>query len=644
MKNISYVILVLIMIAGISILANSKGGPTEDITLNTLVNEINEGKVKKITVDGNDLLVVLKDGDKKQKAHKEREAGITETLSNLKVDNNKLKEVAFDVKVPSKAMKVAGGIFAIIAPVLLIGVLIWLFMGKAMKGNNKALSFGNSRARMIDPKDKKKRVTFKDVAGNKEAKEELLEIVDFLKDPKKFQKLGAKIPKGALLLGKPGTGKTLMAKAVAGEAGVPFFTISGSEFVEMFVGVGASRVRDLFKQAKKHAPAIIFIDEIDAVGRQRGTGMGGGNDEREQTLNQILVEMDGFETDAGVIVIAATNRPDVLDAALLRPGRFDRRITIDLPDISDREAMLKIHAKEKPLEDDVDLDRIAQRTPGFSGADLMNLMNEAALLAGRRDKKKISMDEITEAIEKVMIGPARKNKRMSKKETDIVAYHEGGHALVGASLEGADPVQKVSIISRGGAGGYTLSVPEKDTTLKAKSYFIDELAMLLGGYAAEELIFGETTTGPSNDIERATALARQYVTRYGMSELGPRTFGEDNSNPFLGRAMATEHRDYSDKTAEEIDRVVTELVENARKTATKILKDKRDKLDEIAKTLLKQETIEKDQFDAIIAGKEWKEPKKETKEEDEKKTSEEKEDSKKETDKKDTKKVIKKKA
>ncbi len=605
MKNISYIVLVLIMIAGISILASSKGGPTEDITLNTLVNEINNEQVKEIVVDGNDLLIVLKDADKKQKAHKERELGMTETLTNLKVDSEKLNKIAVDIKVPSKGAKVASGIFGIIAPVLLIGILIWFFMGRAMKGNSQALSFGNSKARMIDPKDKKKKVTFKDVAGNKEAKEELLEIVDFLKDPKKFVKLGAKIPKGALLLGKPGTGKTLMAKAIAGEAEVPFFSISGSEFVEMFVGVGASRVRDLFKQAKKMAPAIIFIDEIDAVGRQRGTGMGGGNDEREQTLNQILVEMDGFETDSGVIVIAATNRPDVLDAALLRPGRFDRRITIDLPDISDREAMLNIHAKEKPLKKDVNLRTIAQRTPGFSGADLMNLMNEAALLTGRRNKKKISMDEITEAIEKVMIGPARKNKRMDEKETKIVAYHEGGHALVGASLENADPVQKVSIISRGGAGGYTLSVPEKDMTLQSKSYFIDELAMLLGGYAAEELVFGETTTGPSNDIERATALARQYVTRFGMSELGPRTFGEGNSNPFLGRAMATEHRDYSDKTAEEIDRVVTSLVENGKQTAIKILKEKRNKLDKIAETLLEQETIEKDQFNAIVEGKKW---------------------------------------
>ena len=476
-------------------------------------------------------------------------------------------------------------------------------MGRAIKGNSQALSFGNSRARMLDPKDKKNRVTFKDVAGNKEAKEELAEIVDFLKEPKKFLKLGAKIPKGALLLGKPGTGKTLMAKAVAGEAMVPFFTISGSEFVEMFVGVGASRVRDLFRQAKKHAPSIVFIDEIDAVGRQRGTGMGGGNDEREQTLNQILVEMDGFETDTNVIVLAATNRPDVLDAALLRPGRFDRRITVDLPDITDREAMLKIHVREKPLADDVDLRVIAQRTPGFSGADLMNLMNEAALLAGRRDKTKITMDEITEAIEKVMMGPARKNKRMNHKETEIVAYHEAGHALVGASLKNADPVQKVSIVSRGWAGGYTLSVPEKDVTLETQSYFIDELAMLLGGYVAEKIVFGETTTGPSNDIKRATELARKYVTRYGMSELGARTFGDDDGNPFLGRALATEHRDYSEKTAEEIDRVISELVENAKKTAFEILKKKRKKLDELAEVLLEQETIERQQFDEIVYGK-----------------------------------------
>ena len=614
LKNISFILLFFLIFVGIAILAQSKNATIEDITLNTVVQEINEEKVKELTVDGNELLITLHEDNKKQRTHKEREAGLSETLTNLGVDKDKLSHVAITIKTPSKGARAAANILPIVLPVLLIGGLIWFMMGKAMRGNNQALSFGMSRARMIDPNDKKKRTTFKDVAGNKEAKEELMEIVDFLKAPKKFLKLGAKIPKGALLLGRPGTGKTLMAKAIAGEAGVPFFTISGSEFVEMFVGVGASRVRDLFKKAKKHAPSIVFIDEIDAVGRQRGAGMGGGNDEREQTLNQILVEMDGFETDTNVIVIAATNRPDVLDQALLRPGRFDRRVTVDLPDITDREAILKIHAKEKPLADNVKLHRIAQRTPGFSGADLMNLLNEAALLAGRRNHKKIMMDDIAEAIEKVMIGPARKNKRLDKNETSIVAYHEAGHALVGASLHHADPVQKVSIISRGGAGGYTLAVPKKDQTLKSRAQFIDELAMLLGGYAAEELVFKEPTTGPSNDIERATALARQFVVRYGMSELGVRTFGKNEDNPFLGRSLA-ETRDYSDKTAEEIDRVVSNLVENARATAKRILIEKRDVLDIIAQTLLKQETIEKDQFDAIIAKKEWVEPEKSDEEE-----------------------------
>ncbi len=599
LKNFSLIIIFVLFFSGVALLSNSNATAPEEVTLTTLVQQINEDKVASIEVDGQTITSTLKEDEVKQVTNKEVGSSVSESLTNLDVNKEKLNAVALEVKVPSGFERAMMGIIPILLPVLLIGALIWFMMRGAMRGNNQALSFGNSRARMIDPNDKKKKTLFKDVAGNKEAKEELSEIVDFLKEPAKFHDLGAKIPKGVLLLGNPGTGKTLLAKSVAGEAGVPFFTISGSEFVEMFVGVGASRVRDLFKQAKKHSPSIVFIDEVDAVGRQRGAGLGGGNDEREQTLNQILVEMDGFESDTNVIVIAATNRPDVLDPALMRPGRFDRRVTVDLPDLKDRIAILKIHAKDKPLADDVKLDRLAQRTPGFAGADLANLMNEGALLAGRRDGKSISMDDLVEAIEKVMIGPARKNKRMDEKETELTAYHEGGHALVGAMLKHADPVHKVSIISRGTAGGYTLSVPEKDTHYYSQSYFLDQLAMIMGGYAAEKMIYGEVTTGPSSDLERATSMARKYVTRYGMSELGARTFGKREEHIFLGREVS-EEKDFSEKTAEQIDKIVTEMVNTALTTAQEILTENRETLQKITDVLLAQETIEKDEFDQII--------------------------------------------
>lgn len=598
LKNLSSVLFIFLLIAMFFILLQPRESAPEVISLNTLVTSINEDKVQKITVDGENISIELKDGTQ-QKAVKETESSLTETLVNLGANEEKLQSVEIVITGTSAWESWAGAILPFLLPVLIIGAFLWFMFRQAQRGNSQALSFGLSRARMIDPKDKKKRTTFKDVAGETEAKEELEEVVEFLKDPKKFLNMGAKIPKGVLLMGPPGTGKTLLAKAVAGEAGVPFFNISGSEFVEMFVGVGASRVRDLFKQAKKQAPSIVFIDEIDAVGRHRGAGLGGGHDEREQTLNQILVEMDGFETDTNVIVLASTNRPDVLDPALLRPGRFDRRVTLDLPDIAEREQILSIHAKNKPISKKANMKVIAQRTPGFSGADLANLLNEAAILSARRAKKVVRMEELTEAIEKVILGPARKSRIINQQEKKVVAYHEAGHALVGASLKNADPVQKVSIISRGHAGGYTLSVPTEDRTLRSRNYYVDELAVLLGGYTSEELTFGDTTTGPSNDLERATHIARGMVTRYGMSPLGPRTFGKKEELVFLGKEMS-EERDYSNETAQAIDAEVQKLIQDAHNVARTILTEKKSTLDAIATRLLEKETIEKEEFDQIV--------------------------------------------
>jgi cell division protease FtsH len=598
MKNIGLVVFLFLMLSGIMILYSSPEKRSADVSLSELVTQINAGEIKEIVVTGNALEIVKQDGSK-EKASKESESSFTETLANYQIDKDKFKAVSVTVKEDTGFGYWMLTLLPFILPFILISAFIWFMMRQAQRGNAQALNFGMSRARVVDPKDKKKRITFKDVAGAVEAKQELMEVVEFLRMPKKFLAMGAKIPKGVLLLGPPGTGKTLMAKAVAGEAGVPFFNISGSEFVEMFVGVGASRVRDLFKQAKKNAPAIVFIDEIDAVGRHRGAGLGGGHDEREQTLNQILVEMDGFETDQSVIVIASTNRPDVLDPALLRPGRFDRRVTMDLPDINEREAILKIHTKNKPLGSDVNVRRLAERTPGFSGADLANLVNEGAILATRRNMKEIGMQELAESIEKVILGPERRSRAINEEEKKIIAYHEGGHALVGASLENADPVHKVSIISRGHAGGYTLAVPSEDKTLHTDRYFIDELAVLLGGYASEKLVFGDVTTGPSNDLERATQMARNMVTRYGMSQLGARTFGKKEELIFLGREMH-EERNYSEETARSIDSEVSRLIADAFDQATAILAAKRIILDRIATTLLEKETLEKDEFDALI--------------------------------------------
>ena len=491
------------------------------------------------------------------------------------------------------------GLISPLITVVLIG-LLWYFMFRQAQGaNNQAMSFGRSRARLAS--ESKVKVTFADVAGVEEAKEELREVVEFLKNPKKFQAVGAKIPKGVLLVGPPGSGKTLLARAVAGEAGVPFFTISGSEFVEMFVGVGASRVRDLFNQAKKSAPCIIFIDEIDAVGRQRGAGLGGGHDEREQTLNQLLVEMDGFDPNMGIIVIAATNRPDILDPALLRPGRIDRKVVVDNPDLEGRLEILKIHARGKPLAEDVNLQVIAQRTPGFSGADLANLLNESALLAARRGKNKITMEELEEAIDKVIAGPERKSRVLSEKEKELIAYHEVGHALVTKFLPNADKVHRISIIPRGMALGYTLHLPTEDKHILTKAELLDKIVTALGGRAAEEIIFNETTTGAQNDLEVATEIARRMVTEFGMSEeLGPLTFGKKQGQVFLGRDLI-ESRNYSEQVAFMIDREIRRIIESCYDKAKDILIKNKETLIKIASILKEKETIEAEEFDKLIA-------------------------------------------
>lgn len=603
LKNFLAVFLVLLVIAGVLGLTRvnqSKKPDTVDVA--TLVQEINAGTVKKVTVQGDTLSVDMKDANAKpQEVRKETGESFGDVMKNYGVSDVARAGVAVEVKDESSWKFWAGNLLPAIIPLIIIMVFLY-FMTRSVQGsNNKAMGFGQSNPRKggADPKDKK---TFADVAGAKEAKQELEEIVDFLKDPKKFADIGAKIPKGVLLMGAPGTGKTLLAKSVAGEAGVEFFHMSGSEFVEMFVGVGASRVRDLFAKAKKAAPAIIFIDEIDAVGRRRGTGMGGGHDEREQTLNQILVEMDGFEANLGVIVMAATNRPDVLDPALLRPGRFDRRVVIDLPDIKDREEILKVHAKGKPLDADVSLNKLAQRTPGFSGADLANLLNEAAILAVRRGKKTVGESEVLESIEKVLLGPERKNRIISDKEKKMTAYHEAGHAIVGHFLAHCDPVRKVSVISRGQAGGYTLNMPIEDKHYRTLAQFRDDLAMMMGGYVVEKLIFGDNmlSTGPSSDLRNATKTAKDMVTRYGMSDkLGPRTFGEHEEMIFLGKEIH-EQRDYSDKTAEEIDKEIKALVEEAEKRANEIVTTNRQKMDLLVKELMDKETVEQEDVVRIL--------------------------------------------
>jgi cell division protease FtsH len=600
-RNSSYIVYVLLFIAIIAMLVyqfTQSGGSSDVLTINEVASAVQTGQVARLVENENRVQVIYQDGTTKN-ATIESNATLVQQLIDLGVKSEDLAptRVKVEIKPPSAWLNILT-LLGYILPFVILGAVFFFIFRQAQGSNNAAMSFGKSRARMFTGDHPT--VTFNDVAGVEEAKEELKEVVEFLREPQKFIQLGARIPKGVLLVGPPGTGKTLIAKAVSGEAGVPFFSISGSEFVEMFVGVGASRVRDLFDQAKRHSPCIVFVDEIDAVGRHRGAGLGGSHDEREQTLNQLLVEMDGFDTDTNIIIMAATNRPDILDPALLRPGRFDRRVVLDRPDMRGREAILKVHIKGKPLAPEVDMGVLARACPGFVGADLENLVNEAAILAARRNKKVIGQPEFEEAIERVIAGPERKSRLISEEEKRIVAYHEAGHAVVMNSLPESDPVQKVSIIARGMAGGYTMALPEQDRILMPRKKMLADLVGLLGGRAAEELAFDDITSGASNDIERVTQVARTMVTRLGMSEaLGPMVYGQKEELIFLGREIS-EQRDYSDAVAEQIDREVRRLVNDAYNQARSILVQHRDKLDAIAQRLLEVETLSRDEFEKIF--------------------------------------------
>lgn len=590
-------VLIFMVITALYLVISGLPKKSPEIPISELAKSVSEGVVKKIVVEGGDLTITYKD-EQIKKAKKEIETSLSQTLSNYGVKPEALASTEIEIKNESGFWYWLMNILPFLIPVLFIVFFFW-YISRQVKGSSmQAFSFGQSKARITDPNDKNNKVTFKDVAGCKEAKEELKEIVDFLKSPKKFLDIGARIPKGVILTGAPGTGKTLLARAVAGEAAVPFFHLSGSEFVEMFVGVGASRVRDLFKMAKKAAPSIIFVDEIDAIGRTRGGGHGGGNDEREQTLNQILVEMDGFEPNDKVIVMAATNRPDVLDPALVRPGRFDRKVILDLPDRADREEILKIHAHKKPLAEDINLKLIAERTPGFSGADLYSLMNEGAILAARENRKKVFQFDLIRAIEKVMLGPERKSHLLSTKEKEITAYHEAGHALVASVLPNADPVHKVSIVARGNAGGYTLKLPLEERRLQSKKEFIDDIAMSLGGYVAEKMIFGDITTGPSSDLQVATNLARAMVTRWGMSDvIGPVSLGTEGGKIGWGESL---EKAYSETIATKIDSEVSRIINDGIKSAEKVLSENKKALASIANKLIEVETLEQEEYEKLI--------------------------------------------
>ncbi len=602
-RNQSYIIYLLLFIAIVAMVYfNVRQQPTTTgpLTISQVAQQIEAGTITRIVVNDDSSMQVISSspsGPIEQTAHKEPETTLVSQLLAFGVSPTQLANVTIEANPPSPWAGLLTLAYYIV-PVILIGVMFWWIFRQAQGSNNAAMAFGKSKARMFSGEHPT--VTFEDVAGVDESKEELKEVVEFLKEPQKFIQLGARIPKGVLLVGPPGTGKTLLAKAVSGEAGVPFFSISGSEFVEMFVGVGASRVRDLFDQAKRHSPCIVFVDEIDAVGRQRGAGLGGSHDEREQTLNQMLVEMDGFDTDTNVIVVAATNRPDILDPALLRPGRFDRRITLDRPDMRGREAILKVHARGKPFEPTVDLGSIARGTPGFVGADLENLINEGAILAARRNKKAIGQPELEEAIERVIMGPERKSRLISQEEKRIIAYHEAGHAVVINAIPEADPVQKITIVGRGQAGGVTWNRPQDDRMLTSRKKMLAQLTLFLGGRAAEQIVFDDITSGAANDLENVTRMARTMVTRLGMSnDMGAMVYGQKEELIFLGREIS-EQRDYSEAVAEQIDREVRTLVDDSYKQALAILKMYRTELDAVAAKLLEVETLTRDEFEKIF--------------------------------------------
>ncbi len=597
-RNSIVYLLILLAVAALIFSVFSTPRENNELDITAVAEQIKSGDIKRISVKDDDVTVEYVQSNRPAaKSRKETNVSIFETLTDLGVSQEELNQVEIEV-IPPSAWSDWGTLAITILPLLIFGGLLFFMVRQAQGSNSQALSFGKSRARMFT--GDKPTVTFEDVAGADEAKQELTEVVEFLREPEKFISIGARIPKGVLMVGPPGCGKTLLAKAVSGEAGVPFFSISGSEFVEMFVGVGASRVRDLFDQAKRNSPCIIFVDEIDAVGRHRGAGLGGSHDEREQTLNQILVEMDGFETDTNVIVVAATNRPDILDPALLRPGRFDRRVVLDRPDWQGRQKILEVHARGKPLSGNVNLEALAKTTIGFSGADLENVVNEGAILAARRNQKQITMTDMQESIEKIRLGPERRSRVISPEELEIVAYHEAGHALVAHMIPEADPVHKVSIIARGGAGGFTMFLPEDDQTLISESEFKARLAVGLGGRAAEEIMFPDVTTGARGDLESITRMARAMVTQYGMSKkLGPLTFGDKEELIFLGRQLS-EQRNYSEEVAEQIDFEVRRFVDEAHQVALQILRDNIDKLKIIANRLLEEETLDANEFAAIF--------------------------------------------